>query len=147
MVLSKTCNYALRASLYVASHNSRDFIPISEISDNLEISFHFLTKILQALNDAEIMISFRGPKGGVKLAHSPQEISLYKIITAIDGIDIFEKCVLGLDDCHNSRPCPLHGQWKGIRDNLKHIFQSNTLGILSNRMITENLRITDLLKD
>ncbi len=145
MVLSKTCNYALRASLYVACQKNRDYIPINEISDNLNISFHFLTKILQTLTDTDIMISFRGPKGGVKLAKSPEEITLYEIITAIDGIDIFEKCVLGLDDCHNSRPCPLHEQWNGIRENLKHIFQSNTLELLSNRMVTENLRISELL--
>lgn len=145
MVLSKTCNYALRASLYVASQKNRDYIPINEISDNLNISFHFLTKILQTLTDTDIMISFRGPKGGVKLAKSPVEITLYEIITAIDGIDIFEKCVLGLDVCHSSRPCPLHEQWNGIRENLKHIFQSNTLELLSNRMVTENLRISELL--
>jgi len=145
MVLSKTCNYALRASLYVASQKNRDYIPINEISDNLNISFHFLTKILQTLTETEIMISFRGPKGGVRLAKSPSEINLYNIITTIDGNDIFEKCLLGLHDCQNSKPCPLHEQWNGIRENLKKMFQSNTLEILSSRMATENLRISDLL--
>jgi Rrf2 family protein len=145
MILSKTCNYALRASLYIASHNDRNFISIGEISEKLNISFHFLTKILQTLTEADIMISFRGPNGGVKLANSSDVTSLFDIIAAIDGSDLFEKCMLGLEDCHDSRPCPLHNEWKGIRDNLKQIFQNNTLETLSNRMLTENLRISDLL--
>jgi len=144
MIFSKTCNYALRASLYIVSQKNRDYIPIGEISDQLKISFHFLTKILQTLTNKEIMISFKGPKGGIKLAKSPQEITIYDIITAIDGTDIFEKCLLGLDDCHSSKPCPFHEQWEEMRENLKHIFQNNTLEILSNRMETENLRISDL---
>lgn len=145
MVFSKTCNYALRASIFIVSQKDRNFIPIKEISESLNISFHFLTKILQTLTDSGLMISFRGPKGGVKLAKSDSEITLYEIISAIDGTDIFERCVLGLDDCHNSKPCPLHEQWQGIRENIKSIFQRNTLEILNNRMATEKLRISDIL--
>ena len=145
MIFSKTCNYAIRASIYVANQKDRNFIPINEISENLNISFHFLTKILQTLTDADLMISFRGPKGGVKLAKDPVKIALYEIITAIDGTAIFERCVLGLDACQDSRPCPLHGQWQEFRENLKSIFQINTLKILNKRMATENLRISDLI--
>jgi Rrf2 family protein len=145
MILSKSCNYALRASLYIASHDDSNFIPISRISDDLNISFHFLTKILQTLSDAGIMNSLKGPNGGVKLANSPQDISLFGIITAVDGYDVFDKCLLGLDDCHDSKPCPLHDQWAGVRNNLKQIFQSNTLESLSKRIVTENLRLSDLI--
>lgn len=145
MIFSKTCNYALRAAIYVANQKDRNFIPINEISENLNISFHFLTKILQTLTDANLMISFRGPKGGVKLAKYPAEIALYDIINAIDGNDIFEKCLLGLDNCNNSKPCPLHEKWHEIRENLKNIFHSNTLEILNKRMATENLRISDFI--
>ena len=145
MFLSRSCEYGLRAVIYVAQNHSDEYVSIREISDKLNISFHFLTKILQTLTETEIMISLRGPKGGVRLAKSPSEITLYKIITTIDGTDIFEKCLLGLHDCQNSKPCPLHEQWNGIRENLKQMFQSNTLEILSSRMATENLTISDLL--
>jgi Rrf2 family iron-sulfur cluster assembly transcriptional regulator len=144
MLLSKTCNYALRAALYVASINDREYIPINEISRNLNISFHFLTKILQTLTETGIMISFRGPNGGIKLTKHPQHISLYEIILAIDGAKIFEKCVLGLDECHNSAPCPLHEQWQNIRENLKKVFQKNTLETLTQEMLLKNFRISNL---
>ena len=143
MLLSKTCNYALRASLYAANQSDREYIPINEISQKLNISFHFLTKILQKLTENGIMLSFRGPNGGIKLAKPAQQISLYEIIIAIDGAVIFEKCILGLDECHNASPCPLHEQWQNIRENLKAFFQKNTLEILVQQIRTNNFRISN----
>ncbi|CAN0202088.1 unnamed protein product, partial [Chrysoparadoxa australica] len=49
MLLSKSCVYGLRASIYLASKSDEEFNSIKEMSDKLEISFHFLTKILQQL--------------------------------------------------------------------------------------------------
>ena len=43
MLLSKSCVYGLRASIYLASKSEGEFISIKGMSANLEISFHFLT--------------------------------------------------------------------------------------------------------
>ena len=44
------------------------FVSIRRMADELDISFHFLTKILQSLTSEGLLISHRGPKGGVRLA-------------------------------------------------------------------------------
>ena len=63
-LLTKSCVYGLRATLYVASFcGERHFVPIREISEKLGLSFHFLTKILQKLTEAGLMESYRGPSG------------------------------------------------------------------------------------
>lgn len=49
MLLSKSCIYGLRATLFLSAREQDGFIPIREMSEKLEISFHFLTKILQQL--------------------------------------------------------------------------------------------------
>ena len=132
-------------SCYIASEENRQYIPIREISDKLDISFHFLTKILQILTQNHLLISFRGPNGGVALARSPESISLMEIIQAIDGPDLFEKCILGLDNCGNEQSCPLHQQWVGIRENITDLFGRTTLKDVADLVRDNNFRLTNIL--
>jgi len=145
MLLSKTCTYGLLATLFVASQKGeRDYVPIREISRQLNISFHFLTKILQRLTTHNIMNSYRGPNGGVRLAKTPDEISLMDIIQALDGNKIFEGCVLGLPGCGESTPCPLHQSWSQSRDIIIHSFMSANLANMSQEIQKGNLRISGM---
>jgi len=56
-MLSESCEYGLRASLYLASLDEEGCVPISTISEELDISFPFFTKIFQKLNDAGLLTS------------------------------------------------------------------------------------------
>jgi Rrf2 family iron-sulfur cluster assembly transcriptional regulator len=143
LLLSKTCNYGIRAALYVASNKDQQFVPIRQIAEKLNISFHFLTKILQTLTQKQIMNSYRGPNGGVSLAKSPDAITIFDIIEAIDGVKIFEECILGLPGCGNNKPCPFHDNWRAVREDLKNTFMNSTLDDLSNRINDFGLRITE----
>jgi len=140
MLLSKSCEYGLRAMLYLGSlgdevegdtagDTSRDptqeYVSIQTISDNLGIGFSFLTKVFQQLNDAGLLTSKRGPGGGVALTRSPDAISLYEIVVAIDDDDLFHECVLGLPGCGEAEPCPLHAHWTEERDRIT--FQATTV--------------------
>ncbi len=139
MLLSKSCEYGLRAMLYLGTLEddeaaededagpTREYVSIQTISDDLEIGFSFLTKVFQQLNDAGLLTSKRGPGGGVALTRTPDAISLYEIVVAIDGNDLFEECVLGLPGCGEAEPCPLHEHWTEERDRMKATFQRTAL--------------------
>ena len=129
-MLSKSCEYGLRAALYLSTLNSEGYVSIGAISDELDISFPFLTKIFQKLNEAGLLTSQRGPNGGVALTEAPEEIALYDIIVAIDGDSLFEDCVLGLPGCGNAEPCPLHDQWIDKREQVETMFRTATLADL-----------------
>ncbi len=146
MLLSKTCDYGIRASLYVAAQQGQRFVPIREISDNLNISFHFLTKILQKLTQQKIMKSFRGPNGGVALAQSPDSVTLMDVIMAIEEPGFFNKCLLGLDECGDENPCPVHDQWGKMREDLKSIFENTTLAHLAEKIRKDEYRIANIVK-
>ena len=144
MLLSKSCVYGIRATLYVALQtDNRGFVPIRQIADDLHISFHFLTKILQQLTLRDIMVSFRGPKGGIALARPASQITLMELVVAIDGAGLFEQCVLGLPDCGEDKPCPLHQQWSELRNAISATFQYTTLEELARTTREENLRLTE----
>jgi len=144
MFLSKTCIYGIRAVLYTATQNDKKFIPISTISTNLGISFHFLTKILQILTQKGIMNSYRGPHGGVALALPAESVKLLDIVKAIDGTDQFTECLLGLPGCGTLKPCPLHDEWCGIRGQIHDMLNDTTVAELAKKITKNGLRLSDI---
>jgi Rrf2 family transcriptional regulator, iron-sulfur cluster assembly transcription factor len=144
MVLSKACTYGILASLFVAreANRSKDYVSIGQMSKELNISFHFLTKILQQLTSAGILTSMKGPKGGVAMKRNPGEVSLVDIVVAIDGMDLFTDCLLGLPGCGEQKPCPVHDEWAEIRANLFHTFREKNLAETAQRIDDLNLRFS-----
>lgn len=142
MLLSKSCVYGLRASLYLASKKDGEYVPIRKVSDKLEISFHFLTKILQQLTAEGIMESFKGPNGGIRLNRHGSEVPLMDIVLAIDGPMLLTECALGLPGCGIKNPCPLHDKWAETRDSIREMLENTTLTELIQKGKAENLRLT-----
>lgn len=142
MVLSKACTYGILASLYIAreSSKSRDYVSIGRMSKELHISFHFLTKILQELTSAGLLVSMKGPKGGVALKRDAGDITILDVVLAIDGIKVFRECLLGLPGCGDEEPCPVHDEWARLREDLYEIFQSKKLGETARKIDELNLR-------
>ncbi|MEX0945220.1 MAG: Rrf2 family transcriptional regulator [Balneolaceae bacterium] len=142
MLLSKSCVYGLRAALYLANQEKGKYIPIRQMSDKLEISFHFLTKILQQLTAEGILQSFKGPNGGVRLVRKGSEIPLMDVVVAIDGSKLLTECALGLPGCGVKAPCPIHDKWAETRDSIREMLESSTLTELVKKGKEENLRLT-----
>ncbi|MBO6524887.1 MAG: Rrf2 family transcriptional regulator [Balneolaceae bacterium] len=143
MLLSKSCVYGLRASLFLAADNSGEYVSIKGMSEKLGISFHFLTKILQQLTADGIMESYKGPKGGVRLSKPAKDITFLEIVVSIDGEDLLRECVLGLPGCGSDKPCPLHDSWFETRTKIKEMFESTTLEYLAIEGKNNNLRISE----
>lgn len=142
MLLSKSCIYGIRAALFLAGQKNKDFTPIREMSDKLEISFHFLTKILQHLTGEKLLESFKGPNGGVRLAKPGDQITLMEVVVAIDGPGLFTECALGLPGCGVMKPCPLHDKWAITREAIRDMMENTTVTDLAKRGKEFNLRIT-----
>lgn len=142
MLLSKSCVYGLRATLFLASNQDGTYTSISELSEELDISFHFLTKILQQLTADNLLESMKGPKGGVRLSKPGDQIELLQVVQTIDGNDLFKECVLGLPGCGKDKPCPMHKMWADTRDDIQQMFTTNTLADMASKGKDGNLRIT-----
>lgn len=142
MLLSKACVYGMRAALYLAAASGDEYISISKISEDLDISPHFLTKILQQLTKVGMMESMKGPKGGIRLQRSGDKVTLVEIVSAIDGMDLLTECALGLPGCGTAKPCPLHEQWADTRDQIRKMLEHTTLTDLAKKGKDGNLRIT-----
>ncbi len=127
MLLSKACEYGIRAAIFIASMEEGKYVSIREVSDKLDIPYHFLTKILQKLTTCGLLTSMKGPAGGVRLKRNPEDVQLFEIITAIDGDELFNECVLGLPGCGAQKPCVLHRKWMDHREGIKNMLRTTTL--------------------
>lgn len=132
MLFSKSSVYAIRASVYLARKNCSDFVTIKELSDELNISFHFLTKVLQQLSKGNILKSYQGPNGGVKLLKPAEKLTFFDIIECIDGHELFTECALGLQECGELNPCPLHKHWSGLKNKMTFMMSNLTIADLAN---------------
>ena len=141
-VLSKSSEYGLRALLYMAGKaGEQEYISIREMSEQLDISFHFLTKTLQNLTQAGILASYRGPSGGVAFNMPPDKIMLSDIVRVLEGADFFDTCLLGLPGCGERRPCPVHRFWADIRNALRSEFESTSLAEMGQSARLRELRL------
>jgi Rrf2 family iron-sulfur cluster assembly transcriptional regulator len=133
-MFSKACEYAIRATLYLSSKADRgEKAGLKDIAAQIDSPEAFTAKILQQLVKNSIVTSVKGPSGGFGIEPSGvQTITLQQIVKAIDGDAIYVGCGLGLKACSEKNPCPLHHQFKAIRDGLREMLETTTLYDLSN---------------
>ena len=70
-MLSTTCKYGIRASIYLAIYGKEKLINIKQMAKGLEIPEPFLGKIMQTLAKRKVLYSQRGIDGGFKFNKDP----------------------------------------------------------------------------
>lgn len=127
MIQSAATKYAIRAVCHLAALPPGERSQAKEISERLEIPYHYLSKILQDLARKGILDSSKGPGGGFRLAGPPERTSLYALIEAVEGPISDTDCVLGLVICSDEAPCPMHEFWQSFRDTFRDRMESVSL--------------------
>ena len=129
---SKGCEYAIRALTLIPPSTDNQRFQTKEICERAGIPESFARKIFQSLVQGGFLEAFRGPGGGYALKEDPSEISLLRIIKAVDGEDTFAGCVMGLPRCDSLKPCPLHFTWATAKARLLATLEAKTLQDLIN---------------
>lgn len=129
--LSKSCEYALQAVIYLAFQSSNTPVLQRDISRALNIPQHFLGKILQLLVRHDIVNSQKGKSGGFFLKKSPTEFSLFDIVQIMDGSSFLDSCILGFPGCSDDNPCPVHHDWVKTKQNIIKMLKEKNIEQLS----------------
>jgi Rrf2 family protein len=139
-MLSKTCEYAVRATLVIAAETEQgNRISLREIARKIDSPESFTAKILQKLARNNIVDSLKGNGGGFYVSKEKLiQVTLSDIILAIDGEALFKRCSLGLNDCSEIKPCPFHNQYKPIREQLKLALDSTSLADLVSGLVSHS---------
>ncbi len=134
-MFSKTCEYAIRAAVYISAESDIDNkVGIAEICSHIEAPSHFTAKILQTLGHHKIVSSQKGVKGGFYMDQQQNNTKIIGIVNAIDGDKLFTGCGLGLSECSETEPCPIHNQFKGIRSNIKKMLEETSVSDLASKL-------------
>jgi Rrf2 family protein len=137
-MFSKTAEYAIRATIYIARTSSEDHkLGIGEISKAIDSPSSFTAKILQMLTRGqELICSVRGPNGGFYMTSAARQLPLLRVLELVEEDDVLKKCVLGLRECSEEKPCPLHHRYKKIKPELLRMFEHMTIGQLARELET-----------
>ena len=134
-MFSKACEYAIRAAIYISANSDTDHkVGIDAICQQIEAPKHFTAKILQALSRKRIISSQKGVNGGFYMDKKQSAKMLIEIVDAVDGDSIFTGCGLGLKECSETEPCPLHNSFKSIRNDLKTMLSSSSIDALAKNL-------------
>lgn len=133
-MFSKACEYGIRAVIMIEvnSRNGKK-IGIKDICKGINAPEHFTAKILQNLSKLAIVNSTKGPNGGFFIEEN-RDINLLEIVLAIDGDKIVTGCGIGIKECSETRPCPIHNEFKPIRENLKRVLEKTSV-----KQVTEDI--------
>jgi Rrf2 family iron-sulfur cluster assembly transcriptional regulator len=128
-MFSKTTEYALRATIYIAQKSAPEKkLGIDEIARAIDSPKSFTAKILQQLTKDNVIISsVRGPNGGFYLTEKAKKLPVRAILEVMGEDEFFKNCVLGLKLCSEAKPCPMHFQYKPIKEQLIRMFETKTI--------------------
>jgi Rrf2 family transcriptional regulator, iron-sulfur cluster assembly transcription factor len=130
-MFSRTSGYAIQALTHLAGQPSGKLVGATEMATTLGIPRPFLWKILRRLSQKKLVRSFKGVRGGYELARPAKTISLLKVLELGPTSDQLDCCVLGLTECSDRDPCPLHSRWERLRTEVEQWVQDTTLADLA----------------
>ena len=134
-MFSKTCEYALRAMIFIGQKSKRgNKTGIKEIAKGIDAPEHFVAKILQDLGRKGFVQSLKGPAGGFYLEQASLQYSFADIVKAIDGDKLFTGCGLGLKGCSEAKPCPIHNEFKKVREDIYKMLENARIGKFSKQL-------------
>ena len=137
-MFSKRCEYGIRATILIAGESLKgNRVSLKVISEMIGSPVAFTAKILQSLTNEGILVSRKGPNGGFEIpVEALEAINLHKIVLALDGDQIYSGCGLGLLECSEDHPCPIHDHFKLVRADLQAMTKKANLLQLANGLIS-----------
>jgi Rrf2 family iron-sulfur cluster assembly transcriptional regulator len=132
-MFSKACEYGIRASIFIAEQSLLDKkVSLKDIAKAIDSPEAYTSKILQQLSRNFIINSDKGPTGGFSMSQQElEEVKLSTVVTAIDGDAIYKGCGLGLKNCNEKMPCPVHNQFKVVREELREMLETTLVKSLT----------------
>lgn len=115
---SKACEYTLRALICGLEKTNGKGFRVEDACREAEVPESFTRKGFQRLVHRGILKTVRGPGGGYWLKGNASDISILEIVKLLDGDESYERCVMGLSQCSDKAPCPIHEIWKKMRKKL-----------------------------
>ena len=136
MLYPQSTAYAIEALGLLAALPPGKSIKVRELAQQLDIPEQYLAKVLSQLVRKKFVNSTKGPTGGFSLAVEPANVTLYRIMAALDSLSKLEdECCMGLRVCSPVTPCAFHDHWLKFKEQVIAKAQQLTLADLSRLVV------------
>lgn len=134
MWITRKTDYATRAVLVLAvAHDEGAILKLEEIAERAVIPRPFLEQIMTQLRGDGIVRSERGPRGGYRLNHPPEDITLERVVRVFQGPLAPISCATRTnpEHCPMEIGCTLRHTWERVREKTIDILSEATFRILA----------------
>ncbi len=139
MKISTKGRYGLRALIDLAVYEKNGHVSLVNIANRNQISIHYLEHVFSSLKRGGIVKSVKGAQGGYVLADKPENITVSRIILALEGSYQIEHETLRDDVlCETVSAVMDELLWDRINQETEKILESISLSDLVNEFTKRN---------
>lgn len=134
MQLTRAADYAVRVMIHLAGLPPETRASRAELAEAAECPEQFLSKVLQSLTRAGLVMSHRGNTGGFELSHAHRNASVLEIVEAIEGPLRLNLCLTSDQACARQGWCPAHSVWVEAQIAMVAVLQRASIGELARQV-------------
>jgi len=124
--LSEAFTLGLHA-LKMMGEREGELLSVMSISEEFEVSYNHLSKVLQKLVKANLVKSVKGFGGGFSLTRAPEDIRVIDVYEAIEGKFKPDTCLLNRDNCPHKYKCEMKNFLNTLNLEVEKFFKDKNL--------------------
>jgi Rrf2 family protein len=131
MQLTRAADYAVRVMVHLAGLPPETRASRAELAVAAECPEQFLSKVLQSLTRAGLVLSHRGNTGGFELPNIHRAATLLEVVEAIEGPIRLNVCLNSDRSCTRQEWCPAHDVWVSAQSAVAQVLRDATISVLA----------------
>lgn len=117
--------------IYLAQLPKGTRASLGTIAEATQVPKSFLSKVLQMLTHAGLILSRRGNDGGFEIIDSGLHATVRTVIEAVDGPLFLNVCLVSGQSCERKTHCPGHPVWMKAQDAVVEVLDGATVASLA----------------
>jgi Rrf2 family protein len=131
MQLTRAADYAVRVMIHLAGLPPGTRASRADLAEAAECPEQFLSKVLQSLTHAGLVVSHRGNTGGFELSPAHRNASVLQIVEAVEGPIRLNVCLTAPHACERQSWCPAHAVWAEAQAAMSGVLQKATISAMA----------------
>jgi Rrf2 family iron-sulfur cluster assembly transcriptional regulator len=134
MQLTRAADYAVRVMIHLAGLPAGARTSRTELAVAAGCPEQFLSKVLQNLTRAGLVISHRGNTGGFELPELHRHASVLEVIEAVEGPIHLNICLQQDNACDRQSWCPAHLVWARAQQAMADVLRNTSISELARQI-------------
>jgi Rrf2 family iron-sulfur cluster assembly transcriptional regulator len=131
MQLTRAADYAVCVMIQLAAPQADGRVSLPELAEAAGAPESFLSKVMQALARAGLIISRRGQAGGFQISPRGRAASMREVIEAIDGAIHLNVCLISGKSCCRKATCPAHPVWAQAQQAMLEVLANASIATMA----------------